>query len=182
MRLKTNQMMKLKKQRVLVLSTLNLPVSHTRYALFTFSILIFVLLYCNNRSVLGLSDLIQSRTYNPSYGNGQSSSDNSEIKQKLTRECLHCVALFGKWSFMYHKNYVFIFLALRRKLFKLEASMVSLIENASVDKTKVSKQMKEIKSSVALVKTGLTTQINILAVRNSYIWVPQDLNLFRLYY
>ena len=60
--------------------------------------------------------------------------------------------------------------------------MVSLIENASVDKTKVSEQMNEIKSSVALVKTGLTTQINILAVRNSYIWVPQDLNLFRLYY
>ena len=70
---------------------------------------------------------------------------------------------------MYHKNYVFIFLALRRKPFKLEASMVSLIENASVDKTKVSEQMNEIKSSVALMKTGLTTQINILAVRNSYI-------------
>ena len=60
--------------------------------------------------------------------------------------------------------------------------MVSLIENASVDKTKVSEQMNEIKSSVALVKTGLTTQINILTVRNSYIWVPQELNLFRLYY
>ena len=59
--------------------------------------------------------------------------------------------------------------------------MVSLIENASVDKTKVSEQMNEIKSSVALMETGLTTQINILAVRNSYIWEPQDLNLFRLY-
>ena len=47
--------------------------------------------------------------------------------------------------------------------------MVSLIENASVNKTKVSEQMNEIKSSVALVETGLTTQINILAVRNSYI-------------
>ena len=70
---------------------------------------------------------------------------------------------------MYHKNYGFTFLVLRRKPLKLEASMVSLIENASVDKTKVSEQMNEIKSSVALVKTGLTTQINILAVRNSYI-------------
>ena len=58
---------------------------------------------------------------------------------------------------------------INENLLQLEASVESLIENASIDKTKVSEQMNEIKSSVALVKTGLTTQINILAVRNSYI-------------
>ena len=63
----------------------------------------------------------------------------------------------------------FIISDLRRKPIKLEASVESLIENASVDKTKVSEQMNEIKSSVALVKTGLTSKINHLAVSHSPI-------------
>ena len=63
---------------------------------------------------------------------------------------------------------------INENLLQLEASVKSLIENASVDKTKVSQQMNEIKSSVALVKTGLTSKINHLAVSHSRIRVPQD--------
>ena len=52
----------------------------------------------------------------------------------------------------------------KRKPTKLEASMASLIENASVDKNEVAEQIGKIKSSVALVKTGLTTKIDNIAV------------------
>ena len=62
------------------------------------------------------------------------------------------------------KSYSFIISDPRRKRIKLETSVETLIENASVDKTEVSEQMNQIKSSVALMKTGLTTKINHLAV------------------
>ena len=42
--------------------------------------------------------------------------------------------------------------------------MASLIESAASEKTQVSEKIEEIKSSVALVKTGLTTKIDHLAV------------------
>lgn len=50
---------------------------------------------------------------------------------------------------------------------QLEASVASLIENASSDQIEVSEQIEDIKSSVVLVKTGLTTKINHLAVSDS---------------
>ena len=62
------------------------------------------------------------------------------------------------------KSYSFIISDLRSKRIKLETSVESLIKNASVDKAKVSEQMNQIKSSVALMKTGLTTKINHFAV------------------
>ncbi len=63
---------------------------------------------------------------------------------------------------------------INENLLQLEASVASLMENATVDKREVSEQIKDIKSSVALVKTGLTTKINHLAVSNSQILVSQD--------
>ena len=47
---------------------------------------------------------------------------------------------------------------------KLEESVASLLENAASDKKQVAEEMKEIKSSVAMVKTGLGGQIDRIAV------------------
>ena len=47
---------------------------------------------------------------------------------------------------------------------KLENSVASLLENAASDKNQVAEEIKEIKSSVALVKTGLGAQIDRIAV------------------
>ena len=55
--------------------------------------------------------------------------------------------------------------------------MASLIENASSDKSEVSEKIEEIKSSVALVETGLTSKLNHLAVSNIQICQLQDLIL-----
>ena len=55
--------------------------------------------------------------------------------------------------------------------------MASLIENASSDKSEVSEKIEEIKSSVALVETGLTSKLNHLAVSNSQNCQPIDLVL-----
>ena len=59
----------------------------------------------------------------------------------------------------------------KRRPTKLEASVASLIENASSDKSEVSEQMKEIKSSVALVKSRLTTKIDNLAVSYNQFYI-----------
>ena len=50
------------------------------------------------------------------------------------------------------------------KIEKLEENVASLLENAASDKIQISTEIKEIKSSVALVKTGLGAEINRLAV------------------
>ena len=47
---------------------------------------------------------------------------------------------------------------------KLENSVASLLENAASDKNQVAEEIKEIKSSVAMVKTGLGAQIDRIAV------------------
>ena len=49
----------------------------------------------------------------------------------------------------------------KRKRKKLENSVASLLENAASDKNQVAEEIKEIKSSVALVKTGLGAQKGI---------------------
>ena len=52
----------------------------------------------------------------------------------------------------------------KRKRKKLENSVASLLENAASDKNQVAEEIKEIKSSVAMVKTGLGAQIDRIAV------------------
>ena len=52
---------------------------------------------------------------------------------------------------------------------KLEESVASLLENAASDKKQVAEEMKEIKSSVAMVKTGLGGQIDRIAVSTEMI-------------
>ena len=88
--------------------------------------------------------------------------------QKITKEGFHfdekvCLK-FNLGEHCYEQ-----YLMINENLLQLEASVESLMKNASVDKTKVSEQMNEIKSSVALVKTGLTSKINHLAVSHSPI-------------
>ena len=58
----------------------------------------------------GLSDLIHSRSYNPSYGNGQPLNGNfdSEIKQKLTKEGLRFASMFVKCSFIHKPQLVIV--------------------------------------------------------------------------
>ena len=47
---------------------------------------------------------------------------------------------------------------------KLENSVASLLKNAASNKNQVAEEINEIKSSVAMVKTGLGAQIDRLAV------------------
>ena len=54
------------------------------------------------------------------------------------------------------------------KIEKLEENVASLLENAASNKIQVSAEIKEIKSSVALVKSGLGAEIDRLSV--SYLW------------
>ena len=50
---------------------------------------------------------------------------------------------------------------------QLEDDVASLIEHASSDKNEVSDQIEEIKLNVSMVKTGLTTKMDHLAVSES---------------
>ena len=65
------------------------------------------------------------------------------------------------------------------KLRKLEETVASLVENAASDKKQVAEEMKEIKSSVAMVKTGLGGQIDRIAVSTEMIIIW--LMLYNLY-
>ena len=47
---------------------------------------------------------------------------------------------------------------------ELENSVASLLDNAASDKNEVAEEIKEIKSSMLLVKTGLGAQIDRIAV------------------
>ena len=60
---------------------------------------------------------------------------------------------------------------LKWKRKKLEETVASLLENAASDKKEFAEEMEEIKSSVAMVKTGLGGQIDRIAVSTEMITI-----------
>ena len=57
----------------------------------------------------------------------------------------------------------------------IEETVASLLETAASDKNQVAEEIEGIKSNVALVKTGLTSKIDNLAV--SWLRIFQQVNM-----
>ena len=102
----------------------------------------------------GLSDLIQSR-------NSGNVIQPVSVDPRITKERFH----FSDPDFQQGKISIS---SSKMKIEKLEENVASLLENVASDKIQVSAEIKEIRSSVALVKSGLGAEIDRLAV--SDIW------------
>ena len=100
-----------------------------------------------------MSDLIQAR----SHGNVV---EPPSVDPRITQESF--ILNFGlkNWSLD------IILLAQKWKRKKLENTVASLLEDAASGKNQVAEEIKEIRSSVAMVKTGLGAQIDRIAVSN----------------